>query len=115
MHGPPYADLRLPLDSFSGNGIIFPAAIALILLALFGTYFHHNRTVYIWVTSFTWTASLFDFFKALPEQVQMLFHLDKAVEFAENFLPLFNLNLGWILPAAIGLLIGLLSDSRTFS
>ena len=87
--------------------LIYPPAIALILLALFGKHFHHNRTVYVWVTSFTWAASLFDFFKTLPEQVQILFHLDKAVEFAGNFLPLFNLNLGWILPAAIGLLIGL--------
>ncbi len=51
--------------------------------------------------------SLFDFFKTLPEQIQLLFHLDKAVGFAENFLPFFNLNLGWIIPAMLGLIIGL--------
>lgn len=50
---------------------------------------------------------LFDFFKTLPEQVQILFHLDKAVTLAQTFLPLFNLNLGWILPAMVGLIIGL--------
>lgn len=87
--------------------LIYPPAISLVLLALFGKYFHHDQKVYAWVTAFTWAASLFDFFKTLPEQIQLLFHLDKAVGFAENFLPFFNLNLGWIIPAMLGLIIGL--------
>ena len=77
----------------------------LILLAMFGEHFHHDRKVYVWVTALTWAASLFDFFKTLPEQVQVLFHLDKAVTLAQTFLPLFNLNLGWILPAMVGMTI----------
>ena len=87
--------------------LIYPPAIALILLAMFGEHFHHDRKVYVWVTALTWAASLFDFFKTLPEQVQVLFHLDKAVTLAQTFLPLFNLNLGWILPAMVGMIIGL--------
>ncbi len=87
--------------------LIYPPAIALILLAMFGKHFHHDQKVYVWVTAFTWAASLFDFFKTLPEQVQILFHLDKAVAFAQNFLPFFDLNLGWIIPAVVGLVIGL--------
>ena len=87
--------------------LIYPPAISLVLLALFGKHFHHDQKVYVWVTAFTWAASLFDFFKTLPEQIQILFHLDKAVGFAENFLPFFNLNLGWIIPAMLGLIIGL--------
>lgn len=87
--------------------LIYPPAISLVLLALFGKYFHHDQKVYAWVTAFTWAASLFDFFKTLPEQIQLLLHLDKAVGFAENFLPFFNLNLGWIIPAMLGLIIGL--------
>ena len=70
--------------------------------ALLGKHFHHDQKVYVWVTALTWAASLFDFFKTLPEQVQILFHLDKAVTLAQTFLPLFNLNLGWILPAMVG-------------
>lgn len=87
--------------------LIYPPAISLVLLAMFGKYFHHDQKVYAWVTAFTWAASLFDFFKTLPEQIQLLLHLDKAVGFAENFLPFFNLNLGWIIPAMLGLIIGL--------
>ena len=91
--------------------LIYPPAIALILLAMFGKHLDHDKNVYIWVTAFTWAASIFDFFKTLPEQVQMLFHLDKAVEFAQTFLPFFHLNLGWIIPAMIGLIIGLCSKN----
>lgn len=87
--------------------LIYPPAISLVLLALFGKHFHHDKKVYAWVTAFTWAASLFDFFKTLPEQIQLLLHLDKAVGFAENFLPFFNLNLGWVIPAMLGLIIGL--------
>ena len=87
--------------------LIYPPAISLVLLALFGKHFHHDKKVYVWVTAFTWAAALFDFFKTLPEQIQLLLHLDKAVVFAENFLPFFNLNLGWIIPAMLGLIIGL--------
>ena len=87
--------------------LIYPPAISLVLLAMFGKHFHHDQKVYAWVTAFTWAASLFDFFKTLPEQIQILFHLDKAVGFAEKFLPFFNLNLGWIIPAMLGLIIGL--------
>lgn len=87
--------------------LIYPPAISLVLLAMFGKYFHHDQKVYAWVTAFTWAAALFDFFKTLPEQIQILLHLDKAVGFAENFLPFFNLNLGWIIPAMLGLIIGL--------
>lgn len=92
--------------------LIYPPAIALILLALFGRHFNHNRKVYFWVTVCTWAASLFDFFKALPEELQALLHLDAAVALAERFLPFFSLNLGWILPAVLGLIIGLFFQKR---
>ena len=49
---------------------------------------------------------------SLPEELQILLHLDTAVELAERFLPLFSLNLGWILPAVLGLLIGLLCQKH---
>ena len=71
--------------------LIYPPAIALILLAMFGEHFHHDRKVYVWVTALTWAASLFDFFKTLPEQVQVLFHLDKAVTLAQTFLSLISI------------------------
>lgn len=86
--------------------LIYPPAITLILLAMFEKQFHRSRKIYFWVTLFTWAASLFDFFKTLPVSIQTTLHLDAAVQFAERFLPLFGLNLGWFLPAVLGLAIG---------
>ena len=39
---------------------LYPLAITLILLALFGNLFHHDRAVYVSVTAFTCIAALFD-------------------------------------------------------
>ena len=88
--------------------LLYPPAITLILLAISGRSFGHDRRVYVSVTVCTVFASLFDFFKTLPEAVQAALHLDKAVALAAKVLPLFHLNLGWVVPAAIGLIIGLL-------
>ena len=88
--------------------LIYPPAISLILLALCGKLFQHDRNIYLCVTVFTWAAAVFDFFKTLPTAVQTALHLDQAVDIARKLLPFFDLNLGWILPALIGLAIGLL-------
>lgn len=88
--------------------LIYPPAITLILLALCGKLFHHDRSIYICVTAFTWAASLFDFIKTLPEQLQTALHLTPLILFAENYLPLFRLNLGWVLPAILGLILGII-------
>ena len=46
--------------------LLYPLAMTLILLALFGKLFSNDRAVYVSVTAFTFVAALFDFVKALP-------------------------------------------------
>ena len=87
--------------------LIYPPAIVLILLALTGKLFEHDRRIYRCVTVFTWAAAVFDFFKTLPEGMQTFLHLDQAVELAGKILPFFNLNLGWVVPAVTGLMFGI--------
>lgn len=87
---------------------LYPPAITLITLALFGRFFDHDRVVYVCVTAFTCFAALFDFIKTLPSAVQTALHLEPTVSLAEKILPLFQLNLGWIVPALIGLALGLI-------
>ena len=94
--------------------LIYPPAIVLILLALTGKLFDHDRRIYLCVTAFTWAAAIFDFFKTLPDGVQTFLHLDQAVELAGKILPFFNLNLGWILPAVMGFVLGILLRVRSF-
>ena len=87
--------------------LIYPPAIALIALAFIGKHFQHDRAVYIAVMIGTWAAAIFDFMKTLPAAVQASLHLDTLVAFADRYLPLFEKNLGWLLPALIGFIIGL--------
>ena len=87
--------------------LIYPPAIALILLAFLCKRFQHDRAIYISVMIFTWAAAIFDFIKTLPTAVRSALHLDAAVAFAGRILPLFDKNLGWLLPAILGFLIGL--------
>lgn len=96
-------DYSLPVLMF-----LYPLAITLILLALCGKLFDHHKAVYVSVTAFTCVTALFDLLKTLPASVQNTLRLEGVIAFARNILPLFDLNLGWIVPAVIGLAVGLL-------
>ena len=92
---------------------LYPLAITLILLGLFGKFFGHSRIVYGTVTGFTLAAALFDFAKAmlgadvLSENMIASLHLRGAVAFAQKALPFFDLGVGWFCPALAGLAVGL--------
>ena len=86
---------------------LYPLAITLILLALFGGWFDHDRAVYACVTALTCAAALFDLIKTLPEGVIAALNLEGTIQLMHRFLPLYDLNLGWVLPAAAGLALGL--------
>ena len=87
---------------------LYPLAITLILLALTGNLFGHDRRVYISVTVFTFIAALFDLVKTLPSSVQSSLRLEGVVRLGKMILLWFDLNLGWIVPACVGLILGLI-------
>ena len=86
--------------------LLYPLAITLGLLGLLGGIFQHDRAIYASVTFFTLIAALFDFFKALPKPVIGKLHLQGAIDFAEKALPFFDLSVGWLCPAIVGLAMG---------
>lgn len=86
---------------------LYPLAIVLILLTLFGKIFQNDKIVLRWTISFTAVAAIFDFLRSLPEETQAVVHLNVIINFAENLLPLAEQGFGWIVPALTGLLIGL--------
>ncbi len=86
---------------------LYPLAITLILLALTGDLFNHDKVVYQSVTAFTLVAAFFDLIKTLPANLKNDFML-KMVDLARSVLPFFDLNLGWLVPSLIGLALGLL-------
>ena len=81
---------------------LYPLAITLILLALCGKLFDHDKVVYVSVTVFTCVAALFDLLKTLPAELQPT----ALVELGRKIFPWFDLNLGWVVPAVIGFIIG---------
>lgn len=87
---------------------LYPLAITLILLALTGDLFNHDQVVYLSVSSFTLLAALFDLIKTLPANLQSISNADILLQFAKKILPFFEINLGWIVPSLIGLVLGLL-------
>ena len=86
---------------------LYPLSIVLILLALLGRLFDHDRTVYGWTLGLTLAAALYDLLRSLPESVRALLHLDAPLTAVGGVLPQSSLGLGWLCPAALGLAIGL--------
>ena len=87
---------------------LYPLAITLILLALFGRFYHHDKAVYNWVIGLTLIGSLYDLLRTLPATLRDAWHLNGVIEAIGNVLPLSDLGLGWVGPAALGLVIGLI-------
>ena len=96
-------ELSLPVLMF-----LYPLTITLILLCLFGNWFRYDRRVFVSVTAFTALAAFLDFLNALPAGAKAVLHADAATSFASRYLPFFSLGMGWVVPACIGLVIGLI-------
>ena len=86
---------------------LYPLAITLILLCLFGGMIQYDRRGFISVTAFTSIAAFFDLLRTLPSDVQAAIHADVLVRTVSGILPLYDLGIGWVFPALIGLFIGL--------
>lgn len=91
---------------------LYPLAITLILLSLSGKFIGANPTVYRTTTAFTLIAAVFDMIGTVSGMVPGSRVLAGLKAFAGNILPLYDLGLGWILPAAIGFLVGLFLTKR---
>ena len=85
---------------------LYPLAIVLILLALFGKFFGHDRRVYAWTIGFPLLPAVYDGFMTLNANVTII---DSTVirEITSKYLPFSDLGLGWLCPAAVGFAIGL--------
>ena len=85
---------------------LYPLTITLMLLSLFGHFFAYDKRVYVSVTAFTLAAAVLDLLAALPEGARTFLHLDGFVAFCKESLPLFSNGLFWLIPAAVGVVLG---------
>lgn len=79
---------------------LYPLAIALILLGLFGRFFNHARPVYQWTMWFTLAAAALELCRVVDFR--------PVADFAGRFLPFYAYGLGWIIPAALGFIVGMI-------
>ena len=86
---------------------LYPLSIVLILLTLGGRLFGNHPAVLRWTIGCTMVAAVFDLLRTLPTQAQAALHLEPVVALAETWLPLCKQGFGWVCPAALGLVIGL--------
>lgn len=88
---------------------LYPLTITIILLALFGKAFNFDKKVFAATTLFAFIAALFDFVVSFPKDSFMPANfIDSVAEMAGKVLPFYGLGLGWVVPAIIGLVIGLI-------
>lgn len=79
---------------------LYPLAIVLILLGLFGRFFGHARPVYQWTMGFTLAAAVLELCRVVQFQ--------PVASFAGRFLPFYTYGLGWVIPAILGFVIGII-------
>ena len=87
--------------------LLYPLATVLIIMALFEKAFGRSKYVYGWVTLGAFIPAVFDFCKTLPEGVQTALNIPAMTELGRSIFPFFDHGLGWVVPALIGLVIGI--------
>lgn len=90
---------------------LYPLAISLVALALCEP-IYTSEHVYRWVTGFTMAAALFDFIKTLPKGISNVIGGEMIGDFAESILPFYAYGFGWVIPALIGLVIGIIVTEK---
>ncbi|SFG44513.1 branched-chain amino acid transport system II carrier protein [Oribacterium sp. WCC10] len=91
--------------------MLYPIAITLTLLSVFGGFFKHDHTVVVSVMTMAVISSVFDFIKALPADWINAIGANAIIGFLDAHLPLFSLGFGWVVPTAVGLLIALVYNT----
>ncbi|MFD2670564.1 branched-chain amino acid transport system II carrier protein [Marinicrinis sediminis] len=81
--------------------ILYPLAIVLILLTFLHQLFQGKRAVYMMSLLFTFLVSIVDGLKDTP------LHMEQVNDWFQQYLPLYPVGLGWLLPACAGAIIGL--------
>ena len=85
---------------------LYPLAITLIMLGLLTPLIQKNSKIYGWTTGITIVAAIFDFLKVLPDSLKNNIVIGELINFAGSYLPGFEYGFGWVIPAAIGFIIG---------
>lgn len=87
---------------------LYPLAMTLMILVIISPLFQHRKEVYRMTTYVTLIAALLDALNNTPDFVKNQTAVRAILASAEQYLPLFTIGMGWVVPAAIGFIIGLI-------
>lgn len=87
---------------------LYPLAIVLIFLSLAYPIIGKNKKIFNLTILFTAIFSIFDFLKALPENISKTESISRILAFAKDYLPAFKLGFGWFVPAVVGFILALI-------
>lgn len=90
---------------------LYPFSMVLILLSVFGKAFHHDPLVYRFVVGFTAVPAVLDMFAAFPAFVSQSALGLALHSFQLHSLPFAGMGLGWLVPAGVGLAVGLVAHA----
>ena len=85
---------------------LYPLSMVLILLSVCSNFFQRDRRVYFFVVLFTVVPALGDMVVAFPKVVSAS-AFGQTIAAWRAALPLANMGLSWVVPALVGLVIGL--------
>ncbi|MTV81576.1 branched-chain amino acid transport system II carrier protein [Secundilactobacillus folii] len=86
---------------------LYPFAMVLILLSVFSPLFKRDSVVYAFVVVFTAIPAFFDMIAAFPAVVSQSAFGKAMGAVQQAVLPFANLGMDWVVPALIGLVLGL--------
>lgn len=86
--------------------LLYPLAITLILLAFIDAVCGYHRYIYLCTSVFTLLAAIGDMLGALPFGLNEIAAISSIIEIYRNTLPFFDIGMGWIVPAVIGIALG---------
>ncbi len=87
---------------------LYPFAMVLILLSVTGKWFNHDKTVYAFTVAFTAVPAFFDMIAAFPPVVSQSALGVALTNFEHGFFPFATLGMAWVVPAVVGLAVGLI-------
>ncbi len=85
--------------------LLYPFALVLILLSLFSKYFKQSALVYRFVVAAVTLPAVLDALASSP--LVSLASVQRVVNGYHQFVPFASLGFGWVVPAALGALVGL--------
>lgn len=86
---------------------LYPFAMVLILLSVTGQWFNHARVVYAFTLAFTALPAFLDMVASFPAVVSQSAFGVALTQFEQTYLPFAKLGMAWVVPALVGLAIGL--------